>query len=428
MTIDSLCRAGMVLALALATVKPACGADSAVATVRGDTLRFGLAEASAMMAKQHLLLMAKDADVAAAKATLQQDKLYDNPNVSVSHNVNNPVTHRYFDVGRDGETDVQLSQRIFIGGQRSERIRRSKADLQKAEYDRSDAERLARRELFGEMAALACAQQKVDVIERQVQSVDRILAAYAEQEQKGNVAKVEVTRIRNMRLQLLQDRKELMDDMADMQQNLRVMTGVAPGVGIVPEVDYARCVAALKGVTLRALTDALASRADAMADKCDVEAGMHEVKLQRANALPEVSLTGEWDKNGNIGHNYFALGVSLSIPIFNRNQGGVRAAKASLDAKRLVQSWNMSRANAETVAGWERLQNALAVAMEAEAGVQTDGERMMADVETQYVRHNISLLEFLDHYESYRAARCLLLDSRRDVVKAMAELDIDMCR
>lgn len=120
-----------------------------------DSLRISIASAWSLAKEQHLLLKVKEKEVEAAQAAVKQERLLENPELSVSHNVNNPVTHHYFEVNREGQTDIQLSQRIFIAGQRRQRVRKAMAELRGAEAEYGDAMHLLRRELSLEMIRLA---------------------------------------------------------------------------------------------------------------------------------------------------------------------------------------------------------------------------------------------------------------------------------
>lgn len=381
-----------------------------------------------MVQRNYLPLQIKGKEVEIAGAEKRQEQLWDNPEISVSHNVNNPVTHRFFETSRDGETDVQLSQRIYIGGQRGERVRKAAANLRRTEYEQADAQRLLRRQLGTVMVSLASLQQKMAVVDKEIGSADKILCAYEEQLGKGNVAAVEVVRMRSQRIQLMQEKASLSNDIREQQQQLRLMTGrdAADTTGFCPVIDYDATVAAIAATGKSGVMQTLCSRADLLADKQDVASACHEVKLQKANALPELSITGEWDKNGNIGRNYFAVGVSLSVPLFNRNQGGRKAAEAALDAKRMQQEWNMRQARAETERAWDRLMMARQMAQETARHMENDNEKMMEQMEVQYMRHNVSLLELLDYYETYKENHYLAIDSKRDVLLAMAELDMEI--
>lgn len=400
-------------------------------------------EAWQMVQRNYLPLQMKGKEVEMAIADRKQEKLWDNPEISISHNINNPVTHRYFEMNRDGETDVQLSQRIYIGGQRNERVRKATANLHRTEYEQADAQRLMRRELSQLMVNLASLQQKMAVIDKEIDSASKILNAYEEQLAKGNVAAVEVVRIRSQRIQLLQEKTSLCNDIHEQQQQLRLMMGWngndtngADGINaadateaplaINPDIDYNATVALLSTTNKSNILKGLDQRADLLADQQDVASAYHDVKLQKANSLPELNITGEWDKNGNIGHNYFAVGVSLSVPLFNRNQGGRKSAAAALDAKLMEQEWNKREAQSEIERNWDKLMLAQQMAQEMGKHLEGDNEQMMAQMETQYLRHNISLLELLDYYETYKENHYLAIESKRDVLLAMTELDLEI--
>lgn len=374
----------------------------------------------------HLLLNAKQKEVEVAKASLAQEKLWENPQVSLSHNINNPVTHRYFEFNKEGQTDIQISQRIYIAGQRGERIRMASEEMSRAQYGQLDAERLMRKELSGQMVQLFTLQQKVDVVQKEVLSMDTILQAYEEQKAKGNVSSIEIMRISGLRLQLLQEKAELMADITRLQQSIRLMGGLDAQTVIVPKIDYAANAAMLEKIQLSTMKRELSDRSDIRADEHEVKSAEHHVKLQKANALPEINLTGEWDKNGSIGRNFFALGVTFSFPVLNRNQGNIRAARASLNSKRLLQDWNLRQAHSEMETAWEKLQMDLAIVKEAEKHQGMEIDRMLEEVQAQYMKRNISLLELADYYQTYKNTHFLMMDSQKDVLIGMAEMGINI--
>lgn len=374
----------------------------------------------------HLLLNAKQKEVEVAKASLAQEKLWENPQISLSHNINNPVTHRYFEFNKEGQTDIQISQRIYIAGQRGERIRMASEEMSKAHYEQLDAERLMRKELSGQMVQLFTLQQKVDVVQKEVLSMDTILQAYEEQKAKGNVSSIEIMRISGLRLQLLQEKAELMADITRLQQSIRLMGGLDAQTVIVPKIDYAANAAMLEKIQLSTMKRELSDRSDIRTDEHEVKSAEHHVKLQKANALPEINLTGEWDKNGSIGRNFFALGVTFSLPVLNRNQGNIRAARASLNSKRLLQDWNLRQAHSEMETAWEKLQMDLAIVKEAEKHQGMEIDRMLEEVQAQYMKRNISLLELADYYQTYKNTHFLMMDSQKEVLIGMAEMGINI--
>lgn len=204
------------------------------------------------------------------------------------------------------------------------------------------------------------------------------------------------------------------------------MGGLDAQTVIVPKIDYAANAAMLEKIQLSTMKWELSDRSDIRADEHEVKSAEHHVKLQKANALPEINLTGEWDKNGSIGRNFFAFGVTFSLPILNRNQGNIRAARASLNSKRLLQDWNLRQAHSEMETAWEKLQMDLAIVKEAEKHQGMEIDRMLEEVQAQYMKRNISLLELADYYQTYKNTHFLMMDSQKDVLIGMAEMGINI--
>ena len=114
------------------------------------------------------------------------------------------------------------------------------------------------------------------------------------------------------------------------------------------------------------------------------------------------------------------------MPIFNRNQGGRKAANAALEARRLQQDWDYRQAEAEIHANWTKLQVNKQIAQEAEAGLAKENENFFTEVENQYLKRNISLLQLIDYYQAYKDTRYMVIDSQRDVLLSMIELDLEI--
>jgi len=63
---------------------------------------------------------------------------------------------------------------------------------------------------------------------------------------------------------------------------------------------------------------------------------------------------------------------------------------------------------------------------EAERHLDSGNENLMEEVVSQYMKRNISLIELLDYYQSYKDTHYLVIESRRDVLTAMTELDLEI--
>ena len=97
-----------------------------------------------------------------------------------------------------------------------------------------------------------------------------------------------------------------------------------------------------------------------------------------------------------------------------------------LDAKRMQYEWNRNKALSEISAVWSKLQTNRQIAEEAEKHLASENENLITEVERQYMSRNISLLELLDYYQMYKDTRYLVIDSRKEVLMSMIELDLEI--
>lgn len=133
------------------------------------------------------------------------------------HNVQNPMNRRWFDMGYDGQTDVQLSQPIAIGRQYKNKVRQARATLN-ATKAAHEAEVLnVRHEARVAFINLYYTQQKLKVYDKEMASVEKISTACGEQAEKGNVSKMEAFRVAAMLSQLRAERAELQIGVEEIQ-------------------------------------------------------------------------------------------------------------------------------------------------------------------------------------------------------------------
>lgn len=377
-------------------------------------------EAEQLLLKNNAQLKLKYSEVAVAQANVAQSKVFDNPQMGITHNVNNPVTHHYFDLGSKGETDIQLSQHIYIGGQRMNGVRKSIAELSGAEADLDNGRRIILHDLREKMIDINALYEKSALNKKEITSLQKILSIYQTQANKGNIPTAEVTRMKTLLFQATKNREGDETEMFNAQKGLQILLGLG-NVEIVPMINENEMlgqVALLQDTT--SVFKNIYKRGDIRQSESDIEVAQHEIQLQKSNALPEISITGEWDKNGNIGHNYFDVGVSLSIPIFNRNKGNIRAAQEAQNQAIINRNITIDNAKAEVRQACATIHSLHQLDLSDKNMNELD--KMMDNATTQYMHRNISLLEFVDYYSSYKDAKTSIIESRCQLLQTANDL------
>ena len=141
----------------------------------------------------------------------------------------------------------------------------------------------------------------------------------------------------------------------------------------------------------------LDSRPDVRAARAGVRAAEANVKLQRAMAVPEFSVRGMYDRAGNFINDYFAVGVTCSVPIFNRNQGEIKSAKLELLQQGKEEEYAVDKAEMELYSACHQLRKAVELYRAFDGRMEQDFEQLMEGVNENFYERNINMLEFIDY-------------------------------
>lgn len=115
----------------------------------------------------------------------------------------------------------------------------------------------------------------------------------------------------------------------------------------------------LSSLSLADLDSLLPSRPDQRLAFSILEASKANLKLQRSLSAPEFAIQGIYDRAGNFINNYFAVGLSFSVPIFNRNQGNIKSAKLEIEKSLKEKEYTENKANSELYVAYSRLEKAM---------------------------------------------------------------------
>ena len=369
------------------------------------------------------LIMAR-LEVEKAEALFLQEKKWSNPEVSFLYNVYNPLTGIYFDASSDGETDIEIEQSIPLFGQRKERIQKQGAMVDFATLQTEWTEYQIRMDLHRLLAENYFLQEKTRVFDKEINSVEHILQAYRKQAEQGNLSQLEVSRMEALKLRLVGERNQFISQLFERKNDLRLMLCLDDlSFFIIFPYPWTENHSGDRHFQsfLSPSHCFIDSRPDLMALQSLSKAAEHDLRLQQANALPRLSVKAEYDKNGNICHNFFGIGATLSLPIFDRNQGNIRQSKAEWNRVQIEAESAQRQANAQIQLCYENLMRQQALLEEAQGMSLVDWSPETA--ERQLLNRNISMLEFIDLYDAWRETQLLIIDARNDLMQAIIDLN-----
>ena len=383
-----------------------------------------LKEAEQRFLERNLSLIAERYNIDMAQAQVLQAKLFDNPVISLEQNVYNRLNGKYFDFGKEGEAVVEIDQVIHLAGQRNKQVRLEKINKEIAEYQFEEVMRTLRQELNEKFVEVYFLSKSIGIYEREVNSLQTLLAGMKIQQEKGNISLMEISRLESMLFSLKKEKNEQENDLLTTRGELNLLLNL-PGDTQVQllldeEVLQQLDLSQLSFADLKAIIN---ERPDQKIARSTVNASRANLKLQKSMAFPEFSVKGNYDRAGNFINDYFAIGVSLSVPIFNRNQGNIKAARFSIQQAGVEQEHAANRADMELFTAYTSLEKAIQLYQSTNMDLERNFEKLITGVNENFTKKNISLLEFIDYYDSYKEACIQLYEIRKNVFLAMENLN-----
>jgi len=382
-----------------------CNAQKNPSFIAGsDSLNLSLDSTEAIFLRSNFLLLAQKYNIDIAKALVIQAKLYPNPNFSFSTTIYNPITQKLFPLANDGEVISSFSQMILLAGKRNKQVLLAKANVQLTEFQFFDLIRTLQYTLRTDFFNIYYLQQSAKVYDEEIKALNQIVLAFEQQRGKGYIAEKEVIRIKALLYSFKSEYNDLINQINDTESELRMLVQVKPSSYINPIIDNAAVnnLDPLKYQLATLLDTAYSRRTDLLIAKQNTSINRLNYNYQKALAVPDVTANVSYDQQGSYVKNLSMAGFSIDLPFFNRNQGNIKAAKHSIDAASASQR-NVEASVEENV--FRALQKAISqdkLLKGIDPLFSNDFERLMKEVVANYQKRNISILEFLDFYDSYK--------------------------
>jgi outer membrane protein, heavy metal efflux system len=365
-------------------------------------------------------LAASRLEIDRARARLRQAGL--RPNPSVDFEQQNGV------LNSPGErtTAIGFSVPLELAGQRGRRIDLARAELEASEADVADRERRLASEVrlayIETLAALRELEVTQNLYALDVETV-RIVEARVEE---GEAAPLELNLLR-AEADRLQARRALVEGRLQASATrLKQLIGMAPDEQLrLRETLMAPLLPTTPASLDAAVAFALQQRPDLRFALLSEDVARAGYRLVKAQAAPQVT---PFVKYSNVLSTFddtpvgrltdrdrlLAGGVSVTLPIFNRNQGAKSEALLGITQAQRRREFTESVVRAEVTAAWRRYEAAQASIQTYERGVIARSEQNVQAMRAAYQAGAFRVTELL-------AEQRRLVDMQREMTEALAE-------
>ena len=372
-----------------------------------------LAEALERARQSNPELRALTLEAAAVDAAGRQAALLPNPSLDYL---------REGKTSEAGSSTVQLSIPLELGGKRAARMQAAQAGSRAATLDLAVGRARIEAEVVAAYQQAWLAQQHVALAMQVNETGRRSSDAAARRVLAGKVSPVEEARARvaeaNWRMEGVAAQREL----DEARIRLASLLGNTAGeVGLLA-APASPADAGLPGGQLEDLIDSAPAIERAVAE---VEAGRASLRMERAARMPDVSLIvgskrSEGPERDRVRQNI--IGLSVPLPLFNRNQGAILAAQRRADKAGADLEATRQRVRAEAMQAHARMQ----AAMQQERLVREDvlpGAQYAADAAMKgFEAGKFNYVEVLDAQRTWVQAQGQHLRAISDFYRARADL------
>lgn len=315
------------------------------------------------------------------------------PNPDLSFELDNALGSGQYRGTRSAETTLQLSQLIELGGKREARIAAGDAGYDAARWERAAIRLEVATETAVAFVNVLSGQRRVQVFNAQVESIDRLTPLLQRRVETGASSPAEISRAQVAADFARADLGRAKTALSIARRELGALMGLATPNFTNVSGDLGRIG---HPAPFQTVARAIDSNPQLMRWTAIYAQRNAELLTARLKVVPDVQAGVGWRNYRDTGDNAVRLNLSVQLPLWNQNQGGILEAQETL-----------AKTDAERAANKIALMVLLGRAYDALTGSSQEvslvrnssvprSRQALEVIETGYAQGRFTLLEVLD--------------------------------
>jgi len=377
--------------------------------------------------QKNYALIANKFNVDRIDAEIIQEKLWQNPTLSISE-VNLWKTYHveeqpnlFGKYGKNQQISVELEQLIETAGKRKKRVAIKELEKNSALFEYEELLRELKKELRQTYFSLARIQSEKKELQNSVDLFEQMMTQYQRQADLKNVPKADFYRLQTELIGLQKDQIELENQEIEYINKLRLLTQNSDLN--VNEIDFSRFNSHSKSIPFNAKQLAKEQNIALKKQENEINLAEKQLILEKAQRTPDLAFQVIYDRGGNIMRDFVGVGVSIDLPIFNTNKGNIKASEIVLNQQQITKN----ALNSELDISIDRLQNQISQLDKALIQWKKLNNQEQLTMIDNYKKHlqnkQITLLEFIDFTQAYRESQKAYLDLLENYQNTFEELN-----
>jgi cobalt-zinc-cadmium efflux system outer membrane protein len=396
-----------------------CFAQVAAQGYQRDTV-VSLQEAKARLMRVNLRLLASYYDISIAKAGVIQAKLWNNPYFIFNGDIYTNETNEYF--AFRNQHLLQLEQTFSYAGKHTNTVKLAKLGVELAEKQMEDVLRSLLFEMGNTYSAAAALQEKQLLYQQVLKSYESLLEATKMQLKVGAISVTEMLRLESEYLAVKTEALLNYNEKENVFSNLKTLLRMPADT--IFYTEQLTPILATEFDPVQLAEQAVALRPDLKIKKVELKSEERNLKLQKSVSVPDIKLAYQpRDRGSNYVRPYQGFNVEIFLPLFDRNQGRIKAAKLSVEKTTLEFDQLENQVRNEVFAAYNQYKSSSAGLANYKPELMQQLKDLNQNTNVNFQKRTISLLQFIDQQRIYVQTNILRIELKQIYINNINELN-----
>ena len=377
-------------------------------------------QAKARLMKANLGLLASYYDINIAKAGVIQARVWNNPYFVFNGDLYSNEENEYFHFRN--QHLLQIEQTFSYAGKHTNTVKLARVGVEMAEKQMEDVLRSLLFEMGNTYCDLAALQEKQFLYQQVILSYDKLMSATRKQLELGAISLTEALRLESEYVTVKTDAIANYNEKEKVISDLRILLRFPQDTTFIVEQKIPIIAQEFDANALA--EQAVTIRPDVQVKKFDKKYQERNLQLQRSSSVPDLKLAYQpRDRGSNYVRPYQGFNIEFNIPLFDRNQGGIKEAEFSVKKSILEFEQIENQVRNEVVASYNRYRSSNSGLANYKPEFLDQLRQLNKSTNENFQKRNISLLQFIDHQRIFIHTNLQLIELKQQFLNNVNELN-----
>ena len=362
------------------------------------TIKLTFAEGKDRLLAENVKLLAEYYNIEVAEAQVEQARLWNNPYFIWNAEMYNFAKNTYFQM--NNQILVQIEYVFSVTGKRINAIKQVNLSKEIASLAFNDVVRGLIAEYSNAYYTLNELQEKEAIYQKTIAQFQDVIELSELKLKLGVSSENDLIRLKTEYLSLNSVLNAIKNERIKTESELKTMLNLGGDVNLETQKVNYKIANNLNATYL--LDSAKVYRPDVKMAEKNIQLNELIYKGQKKLAYPDMKLGYQpFDKGSNHVRPYAGMVFELDLPIFNRNQGNISAARVQIEQSKHMFNYVSKELENQINAAYFNLINVKNTHAQFTDDMLQKMDELSINAKANYEKRNISLLEYIDHQRAY---------------------------